>query len=480
MVGLASVSSKRDLSVDRMASTPIERYFASPRHGSGMVFDARLQLGRCLDISKLQTAWLETVQQTPPIFGFWTGKGQHAHWKVPPLDQSRFGIEVVESLDRRKWIDGLRPERGVSAKLIVVRSSVELESSLWFFFHHVACDGVGAVRIISRTLQLYDHELNRRKSFLNQTPTEVEQSPDTSVGFPDVRHVWSTIRGRNLRVDLSHSRPTAPRGLLASVPTHDEDVSCVDTPTHQRLTFSYERSRQIRQRLRAHPITLNDWAVAVSLHALAESHHAKTRRYVCVMNPVQTRTWKQRRETRNQIGFAYIRRRVNELGSLWETLDSVSKELVHIRSNSIAEELSVGLGIFEKIPGALNLIEKTGWFCPTASVTCLTNLKFGKRHGMSRKVQKQEAVRGTDLPKSNQVPPSTFVADTELKDVELIGPLQAGGKLAITMWDVPQGISVTFRHADPSVQFRCREIAQRWSENFLTPLEMGSSTRAMG
>ena len=465
----------------QITSTAVERYLAGTHHGNGMVFDAKIRLDRKLDQAALKEAWTETVQLNPQLFGVWCGKGQKAHWQLQPFDPHKFNITVATDLDRRKHIGTLNPSNGVSAKLVVSEVEAYHDFFLWFFFHHVGCDGVGAIRIISRTLQNYTRAASRSADGAS-TPETASSTARTASGaetdseqgphsIPDPRNVWSTIRGSNLRIDSSHVGAPRPRGPTPVTAANQDQASLESFPSHERFSCSPEPSHQLRSWLRDHQVALNDFSVAVAFHALSETHRKNPKKFVCIMNPVQTRTWAHRRATRNHIGFAFIRRRVGELSDFASTLESVQTELIHIRSESISQELASGLEVFEKIPGVLKLIERTGWFCPTASVTCLASLKLGRRHGMSGNTKIRSRSTRYQTKESRQTLKSSFIGDARVKDIEIVGPLQSRGQLAITIWEGPRGISATFRHADATVQVACREIAQHFCKIFSTRIE---------
>ena len=185
---------------------------------------------------------------------------------------------------------------------------------------------------------------------------------------------------------------------------------------------------------------VNDFAIAISLHAIAKCTDSASGQYVSIMNPVQTRHWNQRYSTRNHVGFAFVRRRHDQLSCLDETLVSVNDQMNYVRSGGVANELASGIEFAEKIPGGLFWIERLGWFVPTASVTCLSSLKLGRRTGLTPEPRQPD--------QAAQKVQTYRAGDAIVEEVEIFGPIQSGGQLSITMWDAGKGLTLSLRGRD--------------------------------
>lgn len=147
------------------------------------------------------------------------------------------------------------------------------------------------------------------------------------------------------------------------------------------------------------------------------------------MNPVQMRSWRHRRCSANHLGFAFLRRRHDAVltSPAASLVGSLHGELEQIRRSGIAGELAWGMGAIERIPGAMPMIERLGWFTPTASLTCLSSMRFARRYGFHT---------------------GPLVAGVPVRRIGISAPLQAGGELAVTIWDLGDFIGWTLRFAD--------------------------------
>ena len=423
-------------------TTAVERYLARDEHGSGMIFDVVLLLeGKC-DVDRLANAWQETIDENPQFYYQLAGRGTNQIWTPTAFQSDLFTVEENGNSE-------INVRRGVGARLSVARScdaSIDHADStnvsdlqLRFSFHHVACDGVGAARVIYRTMQRYrDGKLPPRVSVASDEIPSSSSSKGASKGAtaksvrPQLSNFWATIRGHNARL----SKHAIDQSTVNTSTLLAEDLPPVF------LELSADRSDKIRSRLRERSIPVNDFGIAMTLHALAATTRPGRGRYLSIMNPVQMRKWNQRYSTRNQIGFAFVRRRHDQLSSINETLDSISAQMKYVRSNGIAGELAQGIEIAERIPGGLTCIDRLGWFVPTASVTCLSGLKFGKRAGLSSTPKVSSLVKSSQPIQDAQ----TYRAgDAIVKGLRISGPLQSRGQLSITIWDTGTGLNLSLR-----------------------------------
>ncbi|MCM2373859.1 hypothetical protein [Aporhodopirellula aestuarii] len=196
-----------------------------------------------------------------------------------------------------------------------------------------------------------------------------------------------------------------------------------------RLLFTPKFSDKIRRYLRDRSVNLNDWSLAVTMHVLAQctSASAAPRRHIMLMNPVETRTWAQRRCTENHIGIAFLRRTHADVNDFEQTLESISEQMRNVRKYGTASETEVGLSIAERIPGCLKLLERLGTFTPTAALTCLASFRLGNRFGVKR--------RNSGL----------WIADAELADIFFEAPIQAGAELSTAILEFDGRLAVSLR-----------------------------------
>ena len=456
-----------------LPSSVIERYLARRSHGGAMVFEAWLVLDGSLDIDRLREAWRMTLDRHPRVHSVLVGRGRRQHWRVGPVDlTSSFVVQPPELLGataetslngtadshgagQTTAMDGdVSPHHGVGAKLVVSSTKSE-QWGIRFLFHHACCDGVGAARMMDQVFRFYQGSLRAAGGVARrqEPPGESQRpraTPGTSGGsaltaIPDLRNVLTTVRGRNIRlrrhgnVQPAEASPGAPASGSVCEPCGDETLV---------LKIDPEASARVRDRLRRQNVSLNDFAVAATLHALAAvtSESAARSRYIMVMNPVETRQWADRRSSANHLGFAFIRRRHDELTSLSESVESVSRQLRDVRRFGFATELASGIAMVESIPGALRLVEKIGWFTPTASLTCVSSVRIGKRFGVA-----------TETPTQN-------LGAASLHSLLATAPIQCGGELAVTAGDTGKQIVLTFRYADPQLIDLTKRIGEQWHD----------------
>ncbi|MCA9136997.1 MAG: hypothetical protein KDB00_09560 [Planctomycetales bacterium] len=427
---------KPTVSPSSISTTVVERYFSRDSHGTGMVFDLTLELDGPVDETRLFDAWSNMLTRHPRLHATLHGTGRRQYWSVDPVDAGKsFHVVDLEPRTDPTSVPGPDVRSGTGACLLVSSNSQYI--ALRFRFHHCACDGVGAARVIGDFLA----ELHGRwvlgsgvqgSGTQDQTSqAALESTTQSASRIPDLRNTWKTIRGRNVRVGKHVF------GAGMNEPANAIDTHCPELRPIASDTWAFELddklSQKLRSKLRQAQIPLNDYAVAAISNALAtvSAHSASRKTHVMVMNPTQMRRWSDRRSSANHLGFAFVRRRHQELQfsdpvGAEQILNSVHREIHDVRTLGIAGELAFGIGAVESMPGALAMIERFGWFTPTASLTCLSSIRFTRRYGF---------VGGSKIDQS------------EIRRVNMAAPLQAGGELAATIWDLGDRISWSFRFA---------------------------------
>ncbi len=421
--------------LDLLPTTVMERYFSRPSHGNGMVFSITLVLEGAMEIEPLRRAWFDTVHRHPRMYAKLVGRGRRQQWKLQTqADHASFVYRDVAADTSAATDDAesVRPRRGVGMKC-VIQTSDQHRWSIRLLFHHACCDGVGAIRMIGQFAKAYTQVRGTGLSHpavnpspsqrADRTPSSVKQTTAvTSPQLPDMNNLWATIRGKNVRL--------SQQDIVG-------DTVCCDVPgttiaTFQgssRLMFSRSQSDLVRQQLRQKKITLNDWAVAVTLHTFANVTNAteSPRNHVMIMNPVETRTWAQRHDTDNHVGIAFVRRTHGQLLEVQHTLDSVSEQMQNVRRCGTGNELAGGIAFAERVAGCVGLFERLGTFTPTASLTSVAGLRLGKRFGVHRQDE------------------GIWISDAQLVDVFFEAPIQNGGQVSTTIWEFEGQVAVSHR-----------------------------------
>ena len=408
----------------QIPSTVVERYLARTSHENGLVFEMAFDFDGLLDMPRMRRATQNALRHHVRSHYRWIGRGSRQRWQAENVDAENHFFQYAPGEEESAW-----PEIS-SGNGILIRAICDVENQttrLRFLFHHACVDGVGATRVIGSVFRCYAEDADAfadQKESTSSGDTLKDESPasaDKRV-IPDWRNTYATVRGSNVRL-RKHFAPDRPTEQV-------DPNSCSVVrrlPDTVVIRFKGEVSKDMRQTLRTSRIAINDFAVAVSLFVLGKLTQPAPGRFVNVMNPDQLRGFGGRHQSQNHLGFSYVRREHDQLGDLHETLASVTSELVGLRENNVTHELAWGLGALEKVPGALSLIERIGWFTPTASMTCMSSARYTRRSG--------------------------FTAGRKLGGIELTSiygaaPIQAGGEMAITLWDTGRQIALSFRSAD--------------------------------
>jgi hypothetical protein len=432
--------------IDSISTTAVDRYLARCEHGDGMIFDVVVFFNGELDVERLASAWQDTIRENPQLYFRFAGRGKDQVWQHTSFAADKFAVPNALKSSDQPLPAGIDVRQGVGARMTVLPGP-----RVKFSFHHAACDGVGVARVIYQTMRRYRDGVRSSPNAV-ESPSDSESMSATKASkIPNLQNLLATIRGQNARLDRHSIDQQDVAGTQISLPM---------------VQIDRQRSGLIRKRLRNRKIPINDFAVTIALHALATITRPANRRYISILNPVQTRSWNQRYSTRNHIGFAFVRRRHDQLTSVRDTLDSVTEQMNYVRSAGVAGELAAGIQIAENIPGGLALIDRLGWFTPTASVTCLSSLKFGKRTGFSPKSAAKSPAEPEHRAQTYQV------GEAIVKGIQISGPLQYGGQLSITMWDTGDGLSFSLRgrpnHRSGAVEFATAKKIEQVVDTFLS------------
>lgn len=456
-----------------LPTTVMERYLARPSHGSGMVFSLTLVLDGSIEIESFRRGWFATLALHPRTHARLVGRGRRQHWVGQPhaADTSFVYREVAADLPD---VDAASvcPRAGIGAKCVIEPLGTQ-RWSIRLLFHHACCDGVGAIRLTGQILRAYSQvqtvdrrldpsEAQAPDEFRRTEPSGNNLPPTPIAPLPNLNNLWTTIRGTNVRLCPPTDHP-APSHPAPSHPVADRPTGITTFQNSSRLMFSRSVSDQIRSVLRARKITLNDWSLAVTLHTLATftRSSASPRQHVMVMNPVELRTWAQRRDIHNHIGIAFVRRTHQQLSDIDQTLASVSTQMQDVRRQGTARELASGIAVAERIPGSLGLIERWGAFTPTAALTSVAGLRLGKRLGIRHH--------------NNRL----WVGNLELRDVYFEGAIQAGGQVSTTIWEFKQQIAVSNRTVphllDPATNHQLLALWENIATLSMKPFGLASS-----
>ena len=444
----------------------LERVFVrEPTHR--MTFHVALTAGGQVETSALRKAWLATVARHHRLRG--------------PLssDLRRFRTDVDDAEKRRRieacWNehegsatddtkDFVHPIAGPPVSLRL-RTQGD-RSVLEFAFHHAVCDGIGASRLIYETLRTLAGRpihLTEAGSIAEESaaPEEIQKSEEPSLSITTKwKHFRVTTRGHNAK--LPHHLAIGHR---SGDPEHatSSEVGCrVDSRLRSFrgnpvACLTRSQTNKILDGCRRGCMPLNDLAVASAIGAVSSMLCDKSKRHVCVMNPVDRRHWKDRRKIHNHLGLAFIRREMHQAVDPRSLLDGVHEQLRYVREHDVSGEFESTLTALEKIPMAVKMLRRSGWFAPTFSLTCLSNLQFGARSGTrNREI-------GGDHGDPDLI--GSFLHHP-LYALDVAPPLPPQCSTALAIWRCGHRISLSVRTTEAeSAKFWPSELLRRWSES---------------
>ena len=441
-------------------ASAIERYLARPAHGDGMTFRVEVPVdvidGPEPKAEDFVDAWRQTCRSHVRTHS----SLRSGRWVPGPLTDA---VVAAGPGDRPIPVD-LASGRG--AMLTLIRD--EAHWRLVWQFHHAVCDGYGAGRLIFECLKRYHGAPPRARESIaggGQVDEPPERPGSAAIAPPNLRHLSMTIRGVNARL-RSRGGPAEPivqRGESANV-------------SHWRP--GGQASAELRDRVRASGTPLNDVAVAVAMRSIAAVIDAPAASHVMLLNPTQTRTWPQRRRTDNHLGMILPRRRIDQLGDWNRTFGSLREQMLDVRRHRYDRDLPAGIAAVSRIPGALWALQRLGWFTPTASLTCLSAFNVIRQGGFaavpggdgcSRRGEVQlisgQRAPGYSIDLTSKKP-SQSTTRLWPRPIDVVGPIQAGGDLAIAIWDDGQQIAASFRFAHPDLRASVGGIMEVWDDTF--------------
>ncbi len=409
---------------DWRQTTAMERFlWQTDPGGSSIVYRVEVVVGRPMDEARLSAAIAEVARMQPLLFSRLVPHESGIVWEPirAPHEFSSEDVPVTRAeLGRIAAID-LTKQVGLQVGL---RDQPGGGQVLTLDYHHAAVDGQAGARCLGQILRCYGDQTRVRnfETFRRGSP---KLSLRHSFPLPDdgrpigtregLRNLWVTIRGRSIR--FSDSLVAAPVG-------QDTILTAV---------LSAEQSAVARLAIAGMPQPVNDIALAATFRCLAEDECLSDQagRFM-VMNPVDLRTMIHRDMPGvNMTGFAFPRRRRREIVRP-EFADELFQELNYVRSRKVGAEFLRGIEAVQSRSRVLNFILARRWFDPAASLTCVTNLKPGRRFGCVK----------TDA--------GWRVGDHEIVAIRLTPPRPRGTALALALTESLGRYSLTMR-GDPSI-----------------------------
>jgi hypothetical protein len=417
----------------RLPLVAVERFFVRAQASGGSpVFSAEADFDGVLDSEVLRQAIDAVLPHHPLLRSQVETLNGCMYWQEV---ETPFQLEheIVKSLERPfpgcSFLDtpspipiDLRP--GLNVRLT---TSGNGRSNLRFEYHHACTDGQGGARFYRDvTLAYATMKLGGGKCRVgdkNALVTRGHFSPpagEPSIGIREsLRNLWVTIRGSNHRIE-----PVVCPGTA-------NDFTAPQNELVAQFILHPQQARTIHEYLLRSKHVMNDVMMSATFMMLKRCSISKpTRSYFNILNPVDMRAWSDRRlPAANRVGFAFIRRRPIDWSGPEDLLESVANQLRYVRKRGVAAELMKGIEMIENVPLALNRVERSGRFTPTATLTCLSNLQLGRRHGVTLEGDRW------------------MLAGAKVDRVACIAPLPTAVPLAITVTDANGNIAITIRGA---------------------------------
>ena len=449
----------------------LERVFIrEPPHR--MTFHVALSAGGEVDRSALRKAWLQTVARHPRLWAKLDDDHRRFQTDLGDVERQNRMAACWHPEDREATGDepaALRPKLGPPVRLRL--RFVDGRSVMHFSFHHAVCDGIGASRLIYETLRTFSGQLTHRTKRLSGERPAMAQGSDASASrqTTDTKPVSIKTKWKHFRVTTRGHNARLPDHFPPSVRADPSDRHPIrgnrsDDESHHRtflghpvVCFSRMETDLVIAGCRHGAMPLNDLAVASSIAAISTMIRNAPNRHICVMNPVDRRQWRHRREIRNHLGLAFIRRELHRCDDHAALLGGVHDQLDYVRKNDVSGEFEATLSAFERVPMAVPMLRRTGWFAPTFSLTCLSNLQFGARSGTINRAADDDRDDADWIGSILQHP---------LYALDVVPPIPPQCSTALAIWRCGHRIAMSVRTTETeSKQFWPRELLRRWSES---------------
>lgn len=336
----------------------------------------RLPFAGKLELAPLQQA-LEIVVARHPILTaqarkHWT---QRTRWE-PGVANSAVAPPQLDWNDRdygtRPPVRRLQPEAGRSLELFV--RTREHESELWVHVHHMAADGVGAIRMIHELLQVYDAIVaGRRHDLPPLEPWRLKRRGNNGLSFLGLLRLTP-----KLCVGLQGIRQFLQRRPVPLVPheavPRDQPMPA-DFPLLRSHTLTATETTALRNRARSAGATLNDLLARdlfLALHGRRRRLGLKDDEWLRLAVPVDMRTpADDALPSANVVSMVFLDRRPSNGVDPAALLRSVHEEMQLIKRNHLELIYLLVLRFTDLLPNVM------GWLAAKQKFTCsalLSNL----------------------------------------------------------------------------------------------------------
>jgi len=364
--------------------TPFEEYMLLDNQPAyPMSCFVLLKLRGEFDVSIFESALRQTLEYHPLLTCAVTEANGRFYWQqtgaIPPV--ARAPLEADRRFPSAQGIDLFHEP---ALKVTVCNENIQLQeikltgqTNIMFEVHHSACDAAGIVRFIEDIFCRYARQtgfadaqreavkpdgLARRGTFrLNRG--EILQS--LSKQFWGIFRAWTFLLNRVL--------PLTPKKPV------DTQKPSADYPAILFRTFTESETQNIRQRVRALGITLNDWLLCAAFFAMnnwREQHVAGEKKgHLRLAVPTNLRTSEDAlMPAANIVSMVFLDRKPKDIQRSESFYQGVHREMDHIKRCHLGWAFIHGLAVYRRLFGNVRKMVHGDRCWSTATVSNLGRL----------------------------------------------------------------------------------------------------------
>ncbi len=360
--------------------TPLENFLLQcDSNQSPMVIRVMMRLTGNVQLDVLTRTLQEAILRHPLLNCRIQTLGREKHWTPGCAEPINVRSAAGSVFDAERGplnlsID-LKQTTGLYVTMIVLEDGIKVMLDV----HHAVTDGNGLRQVVTEWLHLYHCEATGVPSRLLILDTDRLQQRDQfhqpkaiqPSGLKDaIRNFLVTIRGRTSRWN--------PRLRNRQRTSNETSSHCAE------VIFSAEQCIQLRQRLTAWNVNINDLVMVCCMSIFAQQAPTGSMKHrITVLNPTDLRLPSDRTmPATNRFGAAFMRRMRSECLEPAQLLRGIQTEMNYVRTNFIGAEFLKGLAAASRIPGGINLLRRFGLFIPSFQYTCLGDVTRGGRRLM--------------------------------------------------------------------------------------------------
>ncbi len=332
------------------------------RPGYPMVFPVVLEFQGRIDRSAMEQAFRDVLSYEPLLTARLARRGRYLYWinsKQMPMLVWEDGAEpphdnLSDVSVRPGHVFDLTEEPGLRAQVSVFSTRVTLTC----YFHHACTDGLGAFQFIANWLACYGRIIGDDEGLDADLPRPglASRRADLGIVLPEPLTSGQITRAaliESYRWLAHRPRPLATGNHKASTTSVAPVVMLkrLDSELVGKLR-AYTTHKEVRLNdllLRDMFLTIRDWN--------SSFQPVKERQHVRILMPTNLRKRMHRgMPAANLLGYGFLTRKISDCHRPDELLYGIRDEVKYIRDWSLGAVFLHGVGIFRRIPYALQLL----------------------------------------------------------------------------------------------------------------------------